>query len=617
MSWSAWRALPLSLAFLGPTAAALPAPLSLHPENPRYFLFRGKPTLLVTSGEHYGAVLNRAFDYSRYLETLAADGLNHTRTFSGVYREVPGSFGITDNTLAPTPGHYLAPWARSDQPGESDGGNRFDLERWDEAYFTRLRELLGEASRRGVVVELNLFCPFYEESMWAASPMNARNNANGIGAVPRQEVYTLRHPELTRIQEAVTRKIVSELNGFDNLYYEVANEPYFGGITQEWQDHVAAVIAETEKGLPHRHLVSMNIANGRARVESPNPLVSIFNFHYATPPDVVAMNAHLRGVIGENETGFRGKDDVLYRTEGWAFLLAGGGLYNNLDYSFTPAFPDGTFLDYASPGGGSPTLRRQLGMLKRFLERFDFVRMAPDPAVLAETPKGLLGFALAEPGRQYAVYLHEPVGGRGFAARWTGTLTPKEAGEHTFTMVSDDGVRLWVDGRLLLENWTDHAPTEDRARIELRPDRPVEIRLEYYQGSGGAEARLRWTRPDGTQEIVPAACLRPSQGTGPGLRGEYFDERTFEGEPQLVRTDPVVDFVWEAGTSPLPPPAPRDGAAMITLTLPAGRYQAEWLDPRNGNVTLMASFDHDGGARTLEAPPIGEDIALALRAEAR
>ncbi len=52
-------------------AAAFSTPLALHPENPRYFLFRGKPTVLVTSGEHYGAVLNLDFDYVRYLDALA------------------------------------------------------------------------------------------------------------------------------------------------------------------------------------------------------------------------------------------------------------------------------------------------------------------------------------------------------------------------------------------------------------------------------------------------------------------------------------------------------------------------------------------------------------------
>jgi len=398
-----------ALLLAGTAAAADFAPLALHPDNPRYFLFRGRPTVLVTSGEHYGAVLNLDFDYVRYLDTLAADGLNLTRTFSGVYREIPGSFGITDNPLAPKPDRYLAPWPRTGKGGDVDGLGRFDLERWNEAYFSRLRDFVAAAAQRGVVVELNLFCPFYEDALWDASPMNARNNVNGVGAVPGEEVYTLKHEDLTAVQEKVTRRIVAELNAFDNVYFEIANEPYFGGITRKWQAHIARVIADAEAGLPRRHLISRNVANGSERVEEPDPLVSILNFHYATPPDAVAMNAHLHRAIGENETGFRGHDDVTYRTEGWAFVLAGGGLYNNLDYSFTPAHPDGTFLGYESPGGGSPALRRQLGRLLRFVESFDFVRMAPDPAVLAEVPGVLRAYALVERGGQYAVYLHVPI----------------------------------------------------------------------------------------------------------------------------------------------------------------------------------------------------------------
>ena len=57
-------------------AASSPAPIALHPENPHYFLFRGQPTVLITSAEHYGVVLNLDFDYRKYLDTLARDGLN-------------------------------------------------------------------------------------------------------------------------------------------------------------------------------------------------------------------------------------------------------------------------------------------------------------------------------------------------------------------------------------------------------------------------------------------------------------------------------------------------------------------------------------------------------------
>src|SRR5205085_462752 len=113
-----------ALLFIALTAVAAKAkpmtPIALHPENSHYFLFRGKPTVLIGSTEHYGAVLNRDFDYVRYLDELHARGLNLTRTFSGVYREVPGSFNIRGNTLAPEAGSYLAPWARSEMPGAAD-----------------------------------------------------------------------------------------------------------------------------------------------------------------------------------------------------------------------------------------------------------------------------------------------------------------------------------------------------------------------------------------------------------------------------------------------------------------------------------------------------------------
>jgi len=399
----------LGLVIFGISTFAAPPPIGLHPENPHYFLWRGRPTMLITSGEHYGAVLNLDFDYVRYLDELQAKGLNHTRTFSGVYREIPSSFGITDNPLAPKPHRYVCPWARSGTRGYSDGGNRFDLAKWDDAYFGRLRDFMTQAQRRGVVVELNLFCPMYNDELWKACPMYVANNVNQVGDCGREEVYTLKHPGLLDVQLAVTRRIVGELADFDNLYYEVCNEPYFGGVTMPWQHKIVETIVEAESGFQHKHLISMNIANGRKKVENPHPAVSIFNFHYCTPPDTVDLNYGLNRVIGENETGFRGRDDVLYRTEGWMFLLAGGGLYNNLDYSFTPADPDGSRSDYQSPGGGSPALRRQLRILKDFLEGFDFVHMAPDKEVVRSVRPEFSYRALSQRGKAYAIYLHVPL----------------------------------------------------------------------------------------------------------------------------------------------------------------------------------------------------------------
>jgi hypothetical protein len=387
-------------------------PLALHPDNPHYLVRRGKPLLVVTSGEHYGAVLNLDFDYKTYLKTLAHDGLNGTRLWSGAYCEPSAAFHIAANTLAPAPGRFICPWARSSEAGYSNGGTKFDLNKWDENYFKRLKEFMTMANREGVVVELNLFCPFYEESMWALSPMNAANNINGLGAIARTNVYTMdKGGGLLAVQEGMVRKLAEELKGFDNFYYEICNEPYFGGVTLEWQRHIAKTIREAEAGRP-AHLISQNIANYKADVKDPDPAVSIFNFHYATPPETVALNHGLGKLIGENETGFRGTNDAQYRMEGWDFIVAGGGLFNNLDYSFTAGHEDGTFVfPDSQPGGGSPSLRRQYGFLRQLVQGLDFIHMTPhNELVKAELPSGASVRALAKPGQQYLLYVRTGLG---------------------------------------------------------------------------------------------------------------------------------------------------------------------------------------------------------------
>ena len=385
-------------------------PIRLHPRNPHYFLFRGKPTVLITSGEHYGAVLNLDFDYRTYLATLGKLGFNLTRTFSGAYCEPPGAFKIRHNTLAPAKGKLIGPWARGETAGYANGGSKFDLTRWDPAYFRRLKGFLSEASKRGVVVELVLFCPFYRDEMWRLSPMNAANNVNGIGAgVKRTGVYTLRNRKLLAAQVAMVRKIVEELKDFDNLYYEICNEPYFGGVTIAWQHRMADTIVAAEKPFKHKHLIAQNIANGSKRIVKPHPAVSIFNFHYATPPKAVTTNYALNKVIGDDETGFRGMRAAAYRMEGWDFVLAGGAVYSNLDYLFSCGHEDGTCRNDA-PGNVDPALHGQLGILATFIRSFDFVRMRPDSsAIVGGVPAKATARALVEAGKQYAIYVR---GGR-------------------------------------------------------------------------------------------------------------------------------------------------------------------------------------------------------------
>lgn len=391
-------------------ASASAQTLALHPENPHYFTWRGQPTILITSAEHYGAVLNLDFNYQRYLETLERDKCNLTRTFTGgAYLEPQRAFKIEGNTLAPAPGRFIAPWARTDQPGAADGGSKFNLEKWNADYFARLGDFCTAASRRGIVVEMNLFCPFYEESMWRLSPFHPQNNVNGFADVGRTNVYSLnRHGGLLAVQERMVRKFADELKGFDNIFYEICNEPYVRKLPEDWQRHITDVLADAQRGHANPKLISWNIANGSAKVKSPHPAVGILNFHYTYPPVAVADNYALGRVIGENETGFRGTSDDVYRIEAWDFIVAGGGLFNHLDYSFSVGFEDGTFQYPGSqPGGGGVEFRRQLRSLGDFIRSFDFVRMRPANDLILSGREGAASIRLlAEEGRQYAAYIH-------------------------------------------------------------------------------------------------------------------------------------------------------------------------------------------------------------------
>ncbi len=406
-------------------------PIRLHPDNPRYFEYKGQPLVLITSGEHYGSVLNLDFDFNRYFETLEADGLNLTRVFTGSYVEQPGAFGIERNTLAPAPDRFLAPWPRTDQGGHGDGGNRFDLTRFNPAYIERMHQFLDAASRHGVIVELVLFSSIYGDEQWAVNPFHPGNNISGLDGATRQAVNTLVDNPALPHQEALVRHLVRELNRHDNLYYEIQNEPWAdhhaaGQVMYpywvdrqawpnrveiptekaiDWQRHIARVITDEEAKLPGKHLIAQNLANFRlaARPADLAPEVSILNFHYAFP-EAVSWNRQFRGVIGCNETGFAGPDEATYRRQAWAFLLSGGGLFNNLDYSFSVGHETGDDHQPSSPGGGGALLRRQLGVLSRFLNRFDLVALRPDHDVVTAAP-GAHVHCLSARGHQYAIYL--------------------------------------------------------------------------------------------------------------------------------------------------------------------------------------------------------------------
>ncbi len=98
-----------------------------------------------------------------------------------------------------------------------------------------------------------------------------------------------------------------------------------------------------------------------------------------------------------------------------------------------------------------------------------------------------------------------------FSVRWSGTLNPTASGTWRLQTVSDDGVRVYVNNVLVIDNWTAHAPTTNTSgNVSLTAGVRVNIRVEYFDSGGGAELRLRWRRPGTTSYVaIPATQLTP------------------------------------------------------------------------------------------------------------
>lgn len=116
------------------------------------------------------------------------------------------------------------------------------------------------------------------------------------------------------------------------------------------------------------------------------------------------------------------------------------------------------------------------------------------------------------------------IGADTFSVRWTGEIVPRFSGAYTFYTTSDDGVRLWVNGQLIINNWTIHAPTVDQGNISLTAGQRYSIRMELYEEGGGAVARLEWQSAQQAREIIPASQLYPASApvnNSRAIRGEW------------------------------------------------------------------------------------------------
>jgi len=103
-----------------------------------------------------------------------------------------------------------------------------------------------------------------------------------------------------------------------------------------------------------------------------------------------------------------------------------------------------------------------------------------------------------------------PVAGWGdvYSARWTGKLRPRYSERYTFRVRNDDAVRMWINGKLLIDDWTARLfVAENRAEISLEAGKAYDLRIEYYNGGDRGVLSLFWSSPSQPEETVPASAL--------------------------------------------------------------------------------------------------------------
>lgn len=415
-------------------------PIQLHPENPRYFLFRGRPRVLLCATEHYGSVVNRAFDFERYLNEAAQRRQTLTRVFL-LFRELQTARNPYSPCKPESP-DYLAPWVRTGPGRALDGEPRYDLDRWNDEFFGRLRRFLALAAEREIVVEVTLFSNTYSENVWALNPLNAANNLQGVGKVPWTDYTSRRDPGLLDRQQAYVRRVVAAINEFDNFYFELCNEPGGGftggpapGEVNAWQQEIAREIREVEAQLPRRHLLfwSQSFRYHPSFEQSldlsfENPLFDAVNVHPL--PDLVYHDrrytlggfmakelklAELRDfclataveskpcVLDEDNSASLYRDEVgwtIHRKRAWTALLSGCH-YDYIDFSIAVGQEAGT-------EASRQMIRSWMGNLSSFIHRFDVVHAHPDTSWLVIEAGTTLTTGLAVPGQEYAAYVADP-----------------------------------------------------------------------------------------------------------------------------------------------------------------------------------------------------------------
>jgi hypothetical protein len=395
--------------------------------------------VLLTASEHYGAVMNRPFRFERYLADAADKRMTLTRLFM-LFRELQTPINPY-STCKPESPDYVAPFERSGPGRALDGELKYDLDRPNPEFFERLHRFLSLASDYGIIVEVVLLSNTYAPHIWEINPLNARNNINGLEDIEWPDYLSQRHPKLFERQSAHVRKIAEELNRYDNLLYEICNEPAGGAPgragtasvdeVNQWLMALIGVVRQTEAGLPNQHMIvgqeaasyepswqgsdlSFRSFGYDAVNMHPSPNLAYKGQRYdlggfmSKQLTLRALRDYGLATYAERKPLNQDEDNVasqykdaeawtIHRKRAWTVLLSGGH-YDYIDFSI---------INYCE--AGTPESQRHIRSWMKYLSEFihsvDLTRAHALAGLLQERPPHVLEVAFGIEGEDYCIYL--------------------------------------------------------------------------------------------------------------------------------------------------------------------------------------------------------------------
>jgi hypothetical protein len=398
--------------FLTPAKAA--GPLSVGSSNPRFFVDSNGKAVYLTGVHLNNDLIDRSdkavLDFTSYLNFLQQYEHNFVRLWAWEQAS------WTNESTAKISFDPL-PYQRKGPGTALDGGRKFDLSRFNQAYFDRLRSRVVEAGQHGIYVSVMLFQGFSSQrknigggNPWTGHPFNVNNNINGINGDPSgndngEEVHSLIVPAITSLQETYVRKVVDTLNDLDNVLYEISGDAPVS--SRDWQYYMINYLKSYQATKPKQHPIGMSyLYLGSTNDLLASPADWILLPGTATDP---SLAAGIKVILSDMDPK----------------LLASGTSYPMVWKSFMRGLnPIYLESDMANPSADE-NVRNSMGYTLKYSQLVDLSFMSPSSELCSS------GYSLINPGREYLVYL--PTGGTvrvdlsaasgNFVASWFSPLT--------------------------------------------------------------------------------------------------------------------------------------------------------------------------------------------------